>query len=73
MTAFFVEMKEARLETRSPCQGEPRSFGFASLSNTEKTKTRRWRVKIDIHDQRAIYPDESPLNIFKSLLRVSVR
>jgi len=38
-------VKEARPETRAPCQGEPRSFGFESISSTNETKTRRWRVK----------------------------
>src|SRR4029077_10418403 len=45
MTAFLVEDKEARPETRSPCQGEPRSFGFASISSANEPKTRHWPVK----------------------------
>ena len=43
MTAFLVEVKEARPETPPPCQGEPRSFGFAFISSTDETKTQRAR------------------------------
>jgi len=38
-------VKEVRPETRSPFQGEPRSFGFASIYSTGEIKTRCWRVK----------------------------
>jgi hypothetical protein len=56
MTSVLVEVQEARPETWLPCQGEPRSLGFASVFTLAKTKTRRWRVKIDIY-VCAIYPD----------------
>jgi hypothetical protein len=41
MTAFLVDVKEARPETLLPCQGEPRSFRFAFVSSAEKIKTRQ--------------------------------
>jgi len=49
MTSFLVDVKEARPETSLPCQGEPRSLGFALYLVEMKAKTRHWRVKIDIH------------------------
>src|SRR4029077_15515194 len=51
MTAFLVEVREARPETRTPCPGEPRSFGFASICST-KIRTLGGPVKINIHASR---------------------
>ncbi len=69
----MLKVKEARPETRSSVRANREALASHLLSSAGKTKTRRWRVKIDIRDQRAIYPDESPLKIFKSLLRINGR
>jgi len=58
MTAFLVELKEARPETRSPCQGEPRSLGFASILVQRKTKNPTLASQDRHLRPRPLYPDE---------------